>query len=157
MGANVMFSRPIAIFLGFPFLAWCKEPDLYKLRFHEGAEYCALIQTPESWKYAASKEPHPLRPGKWNLRKDPQLPEPGYLVRWNGEYGIAPDNYSQNVFRFEWTGAKPEFFPIPADRWDSALKLPYRFQMDTRVNPESEGDAAKLIVGGKRFGRTGKH
>jgi hypothetical protein len=143
--------------LAFSFVAIAATPEMYKLRFREGAGHCAIATLPESWNYTAEKWPTPFSPGKWNLRKDPQLPEPGYLMRWNGEYGIAPDNYSQNVFRFEWTGAKPEFVSIPADRWDAAFKLPFSYRMDTRVNPESEGDSAKLIVGGKRFGRTGKH
>ncbi|MGC4055665.1 MAG: hypothetical protein QM757_43135 [Paludibaculum sp.] len=38
------------------------------------------------------------------MRKDATASAPGYLLRWNGEFGDVPDNYSDNVFqiRVDW-------------------------------------------------------
>ncbi|MBL0159116.1 MAG: hypothetical protein IPP47_18685 [Bryobacterales bacterium] len=139
-----------------PWLTFAGEPKLYKLRFREGAEYCAVARTPEDWKYTSEKWPDPLVPGNLEVRKDPTLPSPGYLIRWNGEYGIVPPNYSPSVFRFEWTGAKPEFFSIEPKSWESAPQAEFVYRRDSRIGWEGKGDAAKVIIGGKRFERTGK-
>ena len=139
-----------------PWLTFAGEPQLYKLHFREGAEYCAVARTPEDWKYASEKWPDALAPGNWEVRKDSTLPPPGYLIRWNGEYGPVPPNYGPNVFRFEWTGAKPEFFSIAPDRWEAPPKAEFVFRRDSRIGWEGKGDAAKVTIGGKRFERTGK-
>ncbi len=145
--ATVLFSGTIL----------AEESKLYKLRFREGAERCAVVRISEEWQYAPRMWPRPLSPGRWEIRKDSTLPAPGYLPRWNGEYGVAPDNYSLNVFRFEWTGRKPEFTPAQPQRWMTATKIPVIVRQDQRVRSDGLGDDAKVVVGGKRFERTGKH
>ena len=134
-----------------PWLTFAGEPKLYKLRFREGAEYCAVARTPEDWKYTSEKWPDPLVPGNLEVRKDPTWPSPGYLILWNGEYGIVPPNYSPSVFRFEWTGAKPEFFSIEPKSWESAPQAEFVSRRDSRIGWEGEGDAATVIIGGKRL------
>lgn len=137
-------------------IASAKDPKLYKLRFREGAENCAVVRIPDLWVYSSQRWPRPLSPGQRELRKNPSAPEPGFLVRWNGEYGGAPDNYSENVYRFEWTGPEPAFFPISADHWLTASRVETTWWGNTRA-PSFGGDPPEVVIDGKSFERTGKH
>jgi hypothetical protein len=100
----------VALILLVEGIAHAKEPKLYKLRFREGAEHCAVVRIPDSWQYRPERFPDELTPGRWELRKDATAPAPGYLLRWNGELGYVPANYSDNVFRFEWLGTNLRSF-----------------------------------------------
>ncbi|MGJ5816727.1 hypothetical protein [Paludibaculum fermentans] len=137
-------------------IAYAKEPKLYKLRFREGAENCAVVRIPDSWHYRPGRLPDELTPGRWELRKDATAPSPGYLLRWNGEPGYVPDNYSDNMFRFEWTSDKPVFFPVAPERWAAAsrMKMSWSGNKGTHV---IGGDDPKMTVEGRSFERTGKH
>ncbi|MBN9663526.1 MAG: hypothetical protein J0H49_35335 [Acidobacteria bacterium] len=136
--------------------AFAKEPNLYKLRFREGAEHCAVVRIPTPWQYSPERIPKEPVEGQWELRKDATAPAPGYLLRWNGELGYVPANYSDNVFRFEWTGDKPAFFPVEAQRWAAASRMTMSWAGNTNTQVMGSNEP-KIIVEGKPFERTGKH
>ncbi|MBN9663525.1 MAG: hypothetical protein J0H49_35330 [Acidobacteria bacterium] len=146
----------VALILLVEGIAHAKEPKLYKLRFREGAEHCAVVRIPDSWQYRPDRLPDELTPGRWELRKDATAPAPGYLLRWNGELGYVPANYSNNVFRFEWTSDKPVFFPVAPERWAAAsrMKMSWWGNKGTHV---IGGDDPTVTVEGRSFERTGKH
>jgi hypothetical protein len=137
-------------------IAFAKEPKLYKLRFREGAENCAVVRIPTPWQYSPERIPREPVEGRWELRKDATASAPGYLLRWNGEFGDVPDNYSDNVFRFEWIGTKPAFFPVAPERWTAAskMKMSWAGNKGTHV---IGGDDPTVTVEGRTFERTGKH
>ncbi|MGJ5816529.1 hypothetical protein [Paludibaculum fermentans] len=137
-------------------VASAREPKLYKLKFREGAANCAVVPIPEDWQYSPEQWPRPLSPGRWELRKDATAPEPGYLLRWNGEDGSVPANYSQSVFRLEWTGDKPAFLPVARQRWAGASRMSATWWGNTRA-PSFSGDDPKVVIEGRSFERTGKH
>lgn len=132
------------------------EPKLYKLKFLAGAGYCAVVRTPDSWQYSPERWPHPLTPGQWELRKDPTAPEPGYLLRWNGEYGYVPANYSLNVFRLDWTGGQPALLPAARQRWAVASRMTATTWGNTHAYSSGDPDP-NVVVEGRSFRRTGKH
>ncbi|MBN9663527.1 MAG: hypothetical protein J0H49_35340 [Acidobacteria bacterium] len=146
----------LALVLQIGGFAFAKEPKLYKLRFREGAEHCAVVRIPDSWQYRPERLPDELTPGRWELRKNPSAPEPGFLVRWNGEYGGAPDNYSDNVFRFEWSGPEPAFFPTSLEQWVTASRVETTWRWNSHA-PSFGGDPPAVVIDGKSFERTGKH
>ncbi|MGJ5816530.1 hypothetical protein [Paludibaculum fermentans] len=137
-------------------VASAKEPKLYKLKFREGAEICAVVRIPEPWQYSPERIPKEPVTGRWELRKDPTAPEPGYLLRWNEEFGSVPANYSLNVFRLEWTGGKPEFTPVERRRWATGSKPAMAWDGNTRAHSSGDPDP-RVVVDGRSFLRTGKH
>ncbi len=147
---------PLSLLLLLASPASAKDPKLYKLQFREGAGYCAVVQIPDPWQYSPDRLPDVLMPGRWELRKDPTMPEPGYLLRWNGELGYVAANYSRNVFRLDWTRDKPAFFPVARQRWAVASRMTAIRWGNTLASSPDDPDP-NVVVNGRSFPRTGKH